>query len=78
MTPGIWIGSTVSERIANLHREAEHERLIRSVRHRRQARHGGWVGWHGWVGRIRGEILQLRRRPSWPGPQFLTQRGDRS
>jgi hypothetical protein len=78
MTTGIWVESTVSERIANLHREAEHERLIRSVRHGGQARHGGWVGWHGWVGRIRGASIQLQRRSSWPGPQYLTQRGDRS
>jgi hypothetical protein len=32
MTPELWIESTVSERTANLHREAERARLLR--RHR--------------------------------------------
>jgi hypothetical protein len=49
MAPGIWIEATVSERMANLRREAAHERLI-----------------------------GLRRRSSWPGPESLTRRGDRS
>ena len=65
MTPGIWIESTVSERIANLRREAEQG-------------HGGPVRWPGWVGRIRGAGIQLQWRPSWLGPESLTQRGDRS
>jgi hypothetical protein len=78
MTPGILIESTVSERMANLRRAAAHERLIRSGRHGGKARHGGSVLWHGWVGRIRAGRIRLRRRSSWLGPEFVTQRGDRS
>ena len=56
MILGIWIESTVSERIANR----------------------GWVHRHGWVGGIRAASIQLQRRSSWPGPELLSQRGDRS
>jgi hypothetical protein len=56
MTLGIWIESTVSERIANLHREAEHQRLAHFA----------------------AASIQLQRRSSWPGPELLIQRGDRS
>jgi hypothetical protein len=73
MILGIWTESTVSEWIANLRREAAHERLLRSGGHGGRAQHGGSVPWRGWAGRVR-----LRRRSSWPGPALLTQRGDRS
>ena len=81
MTLGIWIESTVSERIANLHREAEHQRLAHFARLRvgdSKERHGGWVHRHGWLGGIRAASIQLQRRSSWPGQELLTQRGDRS
>jgi hypothetical protein len=78
MTPGWWTELAVRQRIADLRREAAHERLLRSVRHGSQARHGGWVHRHGWVGRIRAASIRLQRRSSLPGPELLTQRGDRS
>jgi hypothetical protein len=48
MAPGIWTASIARERIEDLRREAEHERLIRWLRHGSKARHGGWVHRHGW------------------------------
>jgi hypothetical protein len=78
MAPGIWTASIARARIEDLRREAEHERLIRWLRHGSKARHGGWVHRHGWVGDI--GAARLRRQPgsSRPGPEFLTQRGERS
>jgi hypothetical protein len=78
MTPGWWTELAVRQRIADLRREAAHERLLRSGRHGSKARRGGPVRWSGWAGRIRAAGIQLQRRSSWPGPESLTQRGDRS
>jgi hypothetical protein len=78
MTSGWWTELAVRQRIVDLRREAAHERLLRSGRHGGHARRGGWVHRHAWVGRIRAASIGLPRRSSWPGPEFLTQRGDRS
>jgi len=51
MTPGWWTELAVRQRIADLRREAAHERLLRWGRHGSQTR---------------------------PGPELLTQGGDRS
>lgn len=48
MNPGGWTEFVVRERIAKLHREAEHQHLVRSARRGSKARRVGSVGWHGW------------------------------
>jgi hypothetical protein len=81
MIPGWWTELAAGERMADLRREAERQRLahlVGSGRRGSTARRVGSVRWHGWVGRIRAARIRLRRRPPWRGPAFLTQRGDRS
>jgi hypothetical protein len=78
MIPGWWTELAVRQRIADLRREAEHRRLLRSVRHSGKPRRLGWVGWHGRVGRTRAARVRSQQRSTWPDPQFLTQGGDRS
>jgi hypothetical protein len=77
MTPGWWTELAVRQRITDLRREAAHERLLRS-RHGSQARHGRSGRWGDRVGRVLAARIGRQRRSSWPGPEFLTQPGDRS
>ena len=78
MIPGWWTELPVSQRLAEPHSEAEHQRLVRSGRGGGKVRRLGSVHWHGRAGRIRATRLRLRHRAPWPSPAFLTQRGDRS
>jgi hypothetical protein len=78
MTSGVWTEAAVSERIATLRREAEHQRLIRTGRDGGAARRVGSGRWPGWVGRIRAARLRRQPRPLWRDPEFLARPGDRS
>ena len=49
MIPGWWTEHAVSERLAELRREAEHQRLVRWGRRGGKARRLGSVHWNGWV-----------------------------
>jgi hypothetical protein len=78
MIPGWCTELAASQRITDLRSEAEHRRLLRSGHHDGESRRLGWVHWHGRVSRIRAARVRSQQRASWPDPQFLTQRGDRS
>jgi hypothetical protein len=77
MIPGWWTEHAVSERSAELRREAEYQRLVRWGRRGGKARRFGSVQWNGWVARIRTTRIRLQHRTAWPGPESLTQRADR-
>jgi hypothetical protein len=77
MIPGWWTEHAVSERLAELRREAEHQRLVRWGRRGGKARRLGSVHWNGWVARIRATRIRLQYRSPWPGSESLTQRADR-
>jgi hypothetical protein len=77
MIPGWWTEHAVSERSAELRREAEHRRLVRWGRRGGNAPRLGSVHWNGRVARIRATGIRLQHRTAWPGPESLTQRADR-
>jgi hypothetical protein len=59
MILGWWTELAMSQRLAELRREAELQCFFRA-------------------GRIRAGRIRLQHHSPWPGPAFLTQRGDRS
>lgn len=79
MNPGGLAELVLFERIAQLSREAERERLARLVRSERRGngRGTGSAQWGGWAGRIRAARSRLLHRPASGGPEFLAEQGER-
>jgi hypothetical protein len=80
MNPCGFADLVVFERIAQLSREAERERLARFVRSERRgskARRIGSARWPGWVQRIRAVLTRPSLRSRLRAPE-LSGRGDRS
>ena len=75
MIAGSWTELAVGERMADLRREDEHRRLIRSGRRGGKPRRLGWVRWRGWVGRIRAARIRREPRSPWRDPELLTRPG---
>jgi hypothetical protein len=80
MNPGVWREPAARTRMAELRREAEHERLARIVRSggRGGKARGGSVGWPGWAGLVRAARIRPRYRTPWRGTEPLAPRGDQS
>jgi hypothetical protein len=67
----------VFERIAQLSREAERERLARLVRSKRRGSKARSARWRGWVQRIRAVLTGRSLRSPLRAPE-LSGRGDRT
>lgn len=76
MIPGGWTELAVSQRLAELRHEADHQLLLKSGRRGGRARRLESIHGQGGAVRIRAARVRLQHRP--PGPAFLTQRGDRA
>ena len=73
MLAGDWMGQLASERVAELHRQAERQRLVRLARAQLRGGSGG-VG-HGWrrlAGPRRGSGAGPRVEPSTPPAHSVT------
>jgi hypothetical protein len=72
MQPGDWTAELGRQRIADLHRQAEHQRLVRLARTQRRDRGGGvGRGWRWLVGWRRGSregVMASSTAPSAAGP----------
>jgi hypothetical protein len=77
MIPGWWTEHAVSERLAELRRQVDHQPLVRwGVVGAKRGVSGRCIGMVGWP-RIRATRIRLRYRSPWPGSESLTQRADR-
>jgi hypothetical protein len=68
MLAGDWTGQLVRERVADLHREAERQRLVRLAKAERRGgrrRHAWSIGWRGQVSVLQAAHVWLQPRLRW-------------
>ena len=72
MLPGDWTGQLAGERVAELHRQAKRQRLVRLARAQRRGRSSGMGRWRRWLaGWRRGSgagVMESSTAPSAAGP----------
>ena len=78
--PGDWSEIVVRERIAELHRQADRERLARLIRSGRRstARRTRSARWERWAAWFRTRRARLPRRPPSRRQETLAEQGDQA